>query len=117
VTLLTQPETNAVLDRFYRRVRPGGPGWAAVSARTGFGREEIAGGSLAFTNWLAGVVAVYTTLFGLGKVVFGELGVGLANLAVAAVAFAWIARALAAERPVMGDGTEGTEPDIAPARP
>ncbi len=115
VTLLTQPETNAVLDRFYRRVRPGGPGWAAVSTRNGFGREEIAGGSLAFTNWLAGVVAVYTTLFGLGKLVFGEIGLGLGLLAVAAVAFAWIARALAAERPVMGDGSEGTEPGVAPA--
>jgi len=60
---------------------------------------------------------VYTTLFGLGKLVFGEIGLGLGLLAVAAVAFAWIARALAAERPVMGDGSEGTEPDVAPARP
>jgi Na+/proline symporter len=30
VTLLTQPESDAVLERFYRRVRPGGLGWRRV---------------------------------------------------------------------------------------
>jgi Na+/proline symporter len=98
-TLLTRPESDAVLDGFYRRVRPGGPGWAVVSKRLGFGREPIPGGALAWTNWLAGVVAVYASLFGIGKVVFGELGPGIAMLAVAAVAFAWIARSFRTEAP------------------
>jgi len=92
VTYATGPEPDAVLDRFYRRVRPGGPGWVRVSTRLGFGRESIPGGALNWTNWLAGVVAVYTTLFGIGKLVFGELGTGVALLVVAALAFAWIAR-------------------------
>ena len=92
VTYATGPEPDAVLDRFYRRVRPGGPGWARVSTRLGYGRESIPGGALNWTNWLAGVVAVYTTLFGIGKLVFGELGTGVALLVVAALAFAWIAR-------------------------
>jgi Na+/proline symporter len=92
VTYVTGPESDAVLDRFYRRVRPGGPGWARVSERLGYGRESIPGGALNWTNWLAGVIAVYTTLFGIGKLVFGDLGVGLALLAVAALSFAWIAR-------------------------
>jgi Na+/proline symporter len=91
-TFLTRPESDAVLDAFYRRVRPGGPGWARVSERLGYGREPIPGGALAWTNWVAGVVAVYASLFGIGKVVFGELGPGFAMLAVAAGAFAWIAR-------------------------
>src|SRR6476659_9066993 len=59
VTLLTQPETDAVLERFYRRVRPGGPGWRRISRRLGFGDESIPGGALSWVNWLAGVVAVY----------------------------------------------------------
>jgi hypothetical protein len=92
VTFLTAPEPASVLEAFYKRVRPGGPGWRAVAERAGFGREPIAGGALAWTNWLAGVVAAYSTLFGIGKVVFGETGAGLAFLALAAVAFAWIAR-------------------------
>jgi len=97
-TFLTSPEPNATLDAFYRRVRPGGPGWRQVSERLGFGRESIPGGALAWTNWIAGIVAVYSTLFGLGKLVFGQLGMGLGLLAVAAIAFAWIARAFRSDR-------------------
>jgi Na+/proline symporter len=98
VTFLTRAEPDAVLDAFYRRVRPGGPGWRSVSARLGFGRESIPGGRLAWTNWIAGVVAVYSTLFGIGKVVFGELSSGLILLAIAIAAFAWIARSLRVAR-------------------
>jgi hypothetical protein len=63
-TFLTSPEPNATLDAFYRRVRPGGPGWREVSERLGYGRESIPGGALAWTNWIAGIIAVYATLFG-----------------------------------------------------
>jgi len=97
-TFLTKPEPDSVLDSFYRRVRPGGPGWRRVSERLGYGRESIPGGALAWTNWIAGIVAVYSTLFGLGKLVFGQLGMGLGLLAVAAIAFAWIARAFRSDR-------------------
>ncbi|MFL5576455.1 MAG: sodium:solute symporter family protein [Gemmatimonadaceae bacterium] len=93
VTFLTRPEPEATLESFYRRVRPGGPGWARVSTRAGFGREPIPGGALAWTNWIAGIVAVYATLFGIGKLLFGHLGTGFALLAIAVAAFAWIARA------------------------
>ncbi|HSU92662.1 MAG TPA: sodium:solute symporter family protein [Gemmatimonadaceae bacterium] len=99
-TFLTAPEPAATLDSFYRRVRPGGPGWRAVSERLGYGRESIPGGALAWTNWIAGIVAVYATLFGLGKLVFGQMGAGFALLAVAAAAFAWIARSFRSDRMV-----------------
>jgi Na+/proline symporter len=97
VTFMTQPEPPEVLESFYKRVRPGGPGWEAVSTRLGYGREGIPGGSLAWVNWLAGIVAVYTTLFGIGKLIFGELGTGLALLAVATISFIWIARSFGRE--------------------
>ena len=93
VTLLTRPEPDAVLAAFYRRVRPGGPGWAVVSRRLGLGREPIPGGALAWTNWIAGTIAVYATLFGIGQLVFGFTAWGIGMLLVAAVAFTWIARA------------------------
>jgi Na+/proline symporter len=92
VTFATKPESDATLDAFYRRVRPGGPGWVAVSTRLGFGREKIPGGALAWSNWLAGVVAVYASLFGIGKIIFLEFGSGLILLLVAGLAFSWIAR-------------------------
>jgi len=97
-TFLTKPEPDAVLDAFYRRVRPGGPGWRRVAERLGYGRESIPGGALAWTNWIAGIIAVYSTLFGLGKLVFGQLGMGLGLLAVAVVAFAWIGRSFRSDR-------------------
>jgi Na+/proline symporter len=99
VTFLTRPEAPEVLQSFYRRVRPGGRGWAPVSAALGLGAEPIDGGPLNWTNWVAGVVAVYSTLFGVGKLLFDEALVGLALLALAAVCFGWIARNLGAAEP------------------
>jgi len=99
VTFVTAPEKDAVLDSFYNRVRPGGPGWARVSDRLGYGREQIPGGALAWTNWVAGIVAVYASLFGIGKIVFGELTPGLVMLVIAILAFSWIARSFRSETP------------------
>ncbi|HEU4748794.1 MAG TPA: hypothetical protein VFS56_09865, partial [Gemmatimonadaceae bacterium] len=88
---------DAVLERFYRRVRPGGPGWVRISTKAGFGREGMPGGALAWTNWIAGVVAVYSSLFGIGRLVLGDLLQGFGLLVLAVVAFAWIARSFREE--------------------
>jgi Na+/proline symporter len=90
VTFLTRPEADETLDAFYRRVRPGGPGWRTVAVRLGFGREPIDGGALNWTNWIAGVVCVYASLFGIGQVLFGEPLRAVLFLGTAALAFAWI---------------------------
>jgi solute:Na+ symporter, SSS family len=97
VTYMTGPEPDDTLDAFYLRVRPGGPGWAHVSKRLGFGRERTPGGALAWTNWLAGVIAVYATLFGIGKLIFGEIGAAAVLIVVGIAAFAWIARSFRTE--------------------
>jgi len=97
VTFLTKPEPESTLDAFYRRVRPGGPGWETVSRRLGFGREPIPGGAMSFVNWILGIVLVYTALFGIGKIVFGRVPTGLELLGVAAVAFVLIMRNLGQE--------------------
>jgi solute:Na+ symporter, SSS family len=91
VTYLTPATPAATLDAFYRRVRPGGPGWTAVARRTGFGAEPMDGGTLNWTNWIAGIVSVYATLFGVGRLIFGPRLEGIGLLALAAVAFTWIA--------------------------
>jgi Na+/proline symporter len=97
VTFMTAPEPDETLNAFYLRVRPGGPGWAHVSERLGLGREKTPGGALAWTNWVAGIVAVYASLFGIGKIIFGEIGMGVILLLIAVVAFAWIARSFRSE--------------------
>ncbi|MBX6332589.1 MAG: hypothetical protein IRY91_12145, partial [Gemmatimonadaceae bacterium] len=74
----------------------------------------IPGGAGAWLNWIAGIVAVYGALFGVGKIIFGYLGNGLALLAVALVAFLWIARSFREEPPVPsalpGAPEQGPEP-------
>ena len=118
MTFATAPEPPAVLDAFYRRVRPGGPGWAQVSRRLGFGREPIPGGALAWTNWIAGIVAVYATLFGIGKLIFAETAMGIGMLAVAAAALLLdlpllqIRDGRAAARSGAAAGGEADQPEI-----
>jgi Na+/proline symporter len=98
VTLLTRPEPEATLDGFYRRVRPGGPGWRTVAARLGYGRDPIPGGPLAWANWVAGCVAVYAALAGVGQLLVGTALRGAGLLALAAAAFALIWRNLSREK-------------------
>jgi len=38
-------------------------------------------------------------LFGIGKIVFGEIGTGVGLLALAGIAFAWIAKSFRNEAP------------------
>jgi solute:Na+ symporter, SSS family len=113
VTWLTAPEPDTVLEAFYRRVRPGGAGWRRVAIRAGFGQEVLAVGRWAWVNWLAGLVAAYATLFGIGKLIFGPASTGFAMLGVAAVAFAWIARSFR-DTPVFEAPSVGIDTRAAP---
>ncbi|HEX7336050.1 MAG TPA: sodium:solute symporter family protein [Gemmatimonadales bacterium] len=94
VTLRTAPESQATLDRFYRQVRPGGPGWRMVARRLGFGNDPIPGGALSWVNWVAGVAAVYSAVFSVGAFLTGSPASGLVYAAVAIAAFALIQRNL-----------------------
>ncbi len=111
VTLATRPESPETLAAFYRRVRPGGAGWAHVAQANGLHPESIDGGPLNWTNWVAGVVSVYASLFGIGKIIFAEWMQGIAFLATAAVAFWWIARNLQIDEAIRSG-----EPGVAPPR-
>ena len=97
VTLLTPPEPDPVLDSFYRRVRPGGPGWRHVARRLGYPNDQIPGGVLSWVNWVAGVVAVYTSLFGLGALLTGRPLAALVYAVMSVAAFVLIQRNLRQE--------------------
>jgi Na+/proline symporter len=53
VMLLTPPEEERTLDEFYRRVRPGGPGWSKVRARVGLEPVTELGADLVRTAFAA----------------------------------------------------------------
>jgi Na+/proline symporter len=82
-TWLTPPEPPETLLAFYRRVRPSASLWGPVAAAA---TDVVAArdGRLNLMDWAAGCVLVYASLFGVGKVIFGETGLGLGMLAVAA---------------------------------
>ena len=98
VTFLTPPESDATLASFYRRVRPGGPGWRRVAEGLGYGGDTIPGGALSWLNWVAGLVAVFATLFGTGQILLGSSLRGILAVALAVGALALIARNLRADK-------------------
>jgi Na+/proline symporter len=97
VTFATRPESDATLERFYRQVRPGGPGWRGVATRLGFGDDRIPGGALSWVNWVAGLAAVYSAVVSLGSLLTGSGIRALVYGGTAIAAFALIMRNLRAD--------------------
>jgi Na+/proline symporter len=94
-TYLTAPEPMEKLIAFYRRVRPEGPGWNAIAARADLAADHAQGRlSLQIFNWILGCVLIYGSLFGIGKLIFKEWGLGLLYLAIAITAGVLISRNL-----------------------
>src|SRR5262249_39347574 len=95
VTMFTQPEPIEKLIAFYRRVRPEGPGWTGIAAQAELSAEHAQGRlSLQIMNWILGCALIYGSLFGIGKLIFKEWGVGLLYLLIAIVAGVLISRNL-----------------------
>lgn len=94
-TFLTAPEPTEKLIAFYRRVRPEGPGWNNIAARADLAADHAQGRlSLQIFNWILGCVLIYGSLFGIGKLIFKEWGLGLLYLAIAITAGVLISRNL-----------------------
>jgi solute:Na+ symporter, SSS family len=81
-TYLTRPTDDETLRRFYRRVRPAGPGWRAVRAQCPDAAPPDDLGA-AFGGWIAGVALVYGALFGVGHLLLGHRLLGMVILAIA----------------------------------
>ncbi len=83
-TLLTPPEPEQKLLDFYRRVHPTIHGWKRI-ARLAPDMAPISDLKNNAFDWVLGCLLVYCSLFGIGKLIFGELVFGIVLLAVAAV--------------------------------
>ena len=71
VTFLTKPTKDEVLIDFYSKIHPGGILWKKVSDKLPEVKSD-SGFVGMFINWLAGVVLVYSFLFGTGSFLFGD---------------------------------------------
>ena len=81
VTFLTKPEPKVTLLAFYRRVRPSAALWGPI-AREAPDVIPVRDGVFNLVDWLCGVAMIYAFLFGAGKIIFGQLVMGVVFIAV-----------------------------------
>lgn len=87
ITLLTKPESDIVLKKFYLQVRPHNVGWRSWLRKTGLienNNDDRSGVGLEIAAMLIGCLMIYGYLFGIGYWIYGEgvhalisFGVGL----------------------------------------
>ncbi len=80
-TFLTKPEPTDLLIAFYRRTRPSLAGWGPI-AKLAPDVKASRDGLSNLLDWIAGCVLIYGVLFGVGKLLLKETGVGLGLLAM-----------------------------------
>ncbi|TVR38466.1 MAG: sodium:proline symporter [Bacteroidia bacterium] len=85
VTFLTKPDDRETLESFYKKVHPGGPGWKQIAAQLPSVKSDTGYKSL-FVNYIAGCVLVLFSLFGIGRLIFGEYLSAFIYLGIAALA-------------------------------
>src|SRR5215472_14075644 len=83
-TFLTPAESGQKLLQFYRRVRPTIYGWTKIAAMAPE-IEPVRDLRSNALNWIAGCLMIYCSLFGIGKLIFGESMAGALLLGVAAI--------------------------------
>ena len=110
VTLLTKPEPQEVLTRFYRNVRPDVRGWQqiadlepSVPQNRDLGRNLFA--------WALGCAMVYLCLFGTGKILLHQSGTGAILLFFSAMCAGLLYRNVIRNFAVEEEDAPGTVPD------
>jgi solute:Na+ symporter, SSS family len=79
-TLITPPESQATLRKFYRKCHPGGPGWAKIVAQAR-NEGDMIDEKVHGRDWemplqvlcvFLGCMAVYCSLFSIGGIIYGN---------------------------------------------
>jgi solute:Na+ symporter, SSS family len=93
VTYLAPATDRRMLVAFYDRVRPAGPGWAAIRRDTNLAPSPDSVPQM-LLGWTLGCAFVYAALFGAGSFLYGRTAQGLVWLAVLLVSGIGLARLL-----------------------
>ncbi|UCC24671.1 MAG: Na+:solute symporter [Gemmatimonadales bacterium] len=97
VMLVTRPETPEVLESFYRRVRPGGPGWRRQRERVGL--EPLGDPARDALRVGAGLALLFGLMFAVGGALLLRPGVAAANAALALAGILGLRRLASRSRP------------------
>ncbi len=97
VTFATRPTDREVLNAFYRRVRPAGPGWREVRRESG-NLPPADNMTRAFIGTITGCVLVYSALFGLGHFLMGHRVAAIVSAILAIMSGIALWRQLSADR-------------------
>jgi solute:Na+ symporter, SSS family len=100
------PTERSTLVKFYRKVRPFGPGWRRIREEAGIPEAE-AGRShdnipLALLGWMSGCVAIWSALFSVGTFLYGRMaqaGVLLATFIGSTLVLLWVTSKLWKKEP------------------
>jgi Na+/proline symporter len=79
--LLTKPETEETLERFYAKIRPGGPGWRKQRSATGL--APLMSLKLDLGRFVAGTFVLFGAMFGVGGLLLQKPVVGVVWLVLA----------------------------------
>ena len=90
-TLLTKPESDEVLQSFYKKTQPGGPGWSKVIANAKANNIDIVddkeGWSVpsGIVAMLLGCVMIYSCMFATGYYIYGETSLAITTTITAII--------------------------------
>jgi Na+/proline symporter len=76
VTLFTKPSTEEILITFYEKTRPGGPGWKNIAKKTNLTtveREKDWNIPIGLACMSLGCLAIFSLLFSIGHLLYGNL--------------------------------------------
>ena len=91
VTMITPPSSMDVLQNFYKKIQPGGPGWKKIveeSENSGViisGKKEKWDVPSGILCMVFGSISVYSVLFGVGYILYSKTTLGLVFLIISAI--------------------------------
>ncbi len=91
VTMITPPSSMDVLQNFYKKIQPGGPGWKKIveeSENSGViisGKKEKWDVPSGILCMVFGSISVYSVLFGVGYILYSKTMLGLVFVVISAI--------------------------------
>ena len=91
ITMITPPSSMDVLQNFYKKIQPGGPGWKKIveeSENSGViisGKKEKWDVPSGILCMVFGSISVYSVLFGVGYILYSKTTLGLVFVVISAI--------------------------------